>query len=59
MVRQSGPALVAKLPRLWERMSGPLLEPSAAATSSASTPPAQAAADAQVPFSVWIAQVLL
>ena len=50
MVRQSGPALVTKLPRLWERMSGPLLEPSsAAATPPASAPPAQAAAEAQVP----------
>ncbi len=50
MVRQSGPALVTKLPRLWERMSRPLLEHSAAATPSASAPPAQAAAEAQVPF---------
>ena len=48
MVRQSGPALITKLLRLWERMSEPLLEHSAAASPSASAPPAQAAAEAQV-----------
>ena len=46
MVRQSGPVLVTKLPRLWERMSGGLLERSA--PPEASAPPTQATADAQV-----------
>ena len=57
MVRQSGAALVTKLPRLWERMSGPLL--SRSANTGAAAPPAQAAADAQVPPRSWQRTVVL
>lgn len=51
MVRQAGSALVTKLPRLWERMSGALFERSVSPEASAA--PAQAATDPQVPSQSW------
>ena len=46
LVKHFGPSLIAKLPRLWERMSSLLLEHPADQASSKSPP--QATADAQV-----------
>ncbi len=46
VVRQAGPALITRLPQLWERMSGPLLESSDGPDAPALPP--QSAADAQV-----------
>lgn len=47
LVMRFGPELLTKLPRLWERMSGPLLDSSAAAPDGSGAPP-QAALDALV-----------
>jgi len=52
MVTQSGPALITKLPRLWERMSGSLREGSASLHTP--DPPPQAAADAQASPRSWV-----